>query len=508
MPRVEVYGQHEISELTKSPEKLTQLLQRFIEGDRQMAHRRPEMQREIARSQTRILETYNEYQRIEERLAALPALEETLQRFQEAGLEERLKEQSLLVREERVLKTVLERMAPFRELLEQFRHELPIDRTFLSPRALGDLPGEGILTEANAILDQLNAELEAAASQMVEAIDRAEQGFAAVRQRWDQHAHIINLDYESILRELQKSRVDGEEFIQLRQQIEALRPLQERQQNLQRTMTELEIHRRSLLAEWADIKAEEFRHLERAARQITRQLANRVRVQVTYEGNRDPLFELLRERIGGRLATAVEALRKLDVLSLKEFADALRAGGNAVAQKFGVPSSQAERLAQAAPEVIMQIEELDLPPTTSIELNLAPEGQAPMWMPLEHLSTGQKATAVLLLLLLESDAPLVVDQPEDDLDNRFITEGVVPKLREEKRRRQFVFATHNANIPVLGDAELIVGLQPSGDAAQGHAEIPSAYIGSIDARAVREFVGEVLEGGKEAFEMRRLKYGF
>lgn len=253
---------------------------------------------------------------------------------------------------------------------------------------------------------------------------------------------------------------------------------------------------------------EEFRHLEQAAKQITRQLVNGVRVQVTYEGNRDPLFEPLRERIGGWLAAAVDALRKLNALSLKELVDALRAGGNVVAQKFGVPSSQADRLAQAAPEVLMKIEELDLPPTTSIESNLAPESWAPMWTPLEHLSTSQKATAVLLLLLLESDAPLVVDQPEDALDNRFITEGVVPKLREEKRRRQFVFATHNANLPVLGDAELIVGLQPSGEAAQGHAEIPSAYIGSIDARSVREFVGEVLEGGKEAFEMRRLKYGF
>jgi len=57
--------------------------------------------------------------------------------------------------------------------------------------------------------------------------------------------------------------------------------------------------------------------------------------------------------------------------------------------------------------------------------------------------------------LLESDAPLVIDQPEDDLDNRFITEVVVPKMGDEKRRRQFIFSTHNANIPVLGDAELI-----------------------------------------------------
>ena len=87
----------------------------------------------------------------------------------------------------------------------------------------------------------------------------------------------------------------------------------------------------------------------------------------------------------------------------------------------------------------MRVEELDLPPTTAIRLNTAPTGEPPAWQALEDLSTGQKATAVLLLLLLESEAPLIVDQPEDDLDNRFITEGVVPRMREEKQRRQFLF---------------------------------------------------------------------
>ena len=115
---------------------------------------------------------------------------------------------------------------------------------------------------------------------------------------------------------------------------------------------------------------------------------------------------------------------------------------------------------------------------------------------------------MLLLLLLESEAPLVVDQPEDDLDNRFITEGVVPRMREEKQRRQFVFSTHNANIPVLGDAELIVGLTASGEADGGHARIRPEHVGSIDDRPVRELVEEILEGGKEAFERRRRKYGF
>ena len=115
---------------------------------------------------------------------------------------------------------------------------------------------------------------------------------------------------------------------------------------------------------------------------------------------------------------------------------------------------------------------------------------------------------MLLLLLLKSDAPLVVDQPEDDLDNRFITEGVVPKMREEKRRRQFLFSTHNANIPVLGDAELIIGLTAKGEAETGKAFIKPDHIGSIDAEPVRDLVGDILEGGRDAFETRRLKYGF
>ena len=115
---------------------------------------------------------------------------------------------------------------------------------------------------------------------------------------------------------------------------------------------------------------------------------------------------------------------------------------------------------------------------------------------------------MLLLLLLESDAPLIVDQPEDDLDNRFISDGIVPMMRREKRRRQFIFTTHNANIPVLGDAELIVGLTTRVVSGRVGAEMPESQMGSIDKPTVRVLVEELLEGGKDAFEMRRRKYHF
>ena len=101
-----------------------------------------------------------------------------------------------------------------------------------------------------------------------------------------------------------------------------------------------------------------------------------------------------------------------------------------------------------------------------------------------------------------------MDQPEDNLDNRFITEGIVPRMREEKRRRQFIFSTHNANIPVFGDAELIVGLSAAGEADSERARAMPEHTGSINSRSVRELVEEILGGGREAFETRRRKYGF
>jgi len=229
---------------------------------------------------------------------------------------------------------------------------------------------------------------------------------------------------------------------------------------------------------------------------------------VTSAGNRESLFELIRNEIGGRMSEAIESLQNARELSLTRFVEACRSGSEALRTSYRLTSGQAERLASSESEVLMRIEELELASTTEIHLNIAPTDTPPVWQSLNDLSTGQKATAVLLLLLLESSAPLIIDQPEDDLDNRFITEGIVPRMREEKQRRQFIFSTHNANIPVLGDAELIVGLSAASGVDGVRARIAPEHTGSIDSRSVRELVEEILEGGREAFETRRRKDGF
>ena len=507
-PRVEIFGQHEISELARSPEKLISLLKRFIQGDETLERRKENMSRSLEKSRREFLDAQSELQQTDERLLELPRLQEGLNRFQEAGLEERLREQSSLVREEGVLESISARFQVFQECLDTLRRELPADRAFLSDKALERLPGRDILTDANTVLERLSRDLEQVANLMEQALDRAENGIGDVRSRWNVRKQTVETAFHKILRDLNSSSLDGAEYIRLRREVESLRPLLERRPLLGQLVEEHEQRRRLLLAEWEDIKAEEFRLFDRAARRVSRKLRDRVRVEVTSTSDREPLIELLRSEIGGRLSQTMERIRKAPEVSLPEFVQCCRAGEAALQTKFSIPPSHGARIVQASPETFMRIEELELPPTTAIQLNTAPANEPPSWQAIQDLSSGQKATAVLLLLLLESDAPLIIDQPEDDLDNRFITEGIVPKIREEKRRRQFVFSTHNANIPVLGDADLILGLTPLGEAAQGRATILEEHIGSLDKRTVRELVEEILEGGKAAFETRRLKYGF
>ena len=247
-PGVEIYGQHEISELTRSPEKLTKLLGRFVQKDESLDARKQALRQQLNRSREGILRAREELAQIDERLAALPGLEETLKRYQDAGLEDDLRERSLLVREERVLATVPERLEPFRSCLNELRQALPIDRTFVSPEALNELPGRKILAGADRVLEQLETDLERVLEAFDAAIGKADQGIREVHERFEARRAKVQSAYVKKLRELQKSRIDGEEFIRLRRQIEELRPLRERQVTLSQTEAGHQERRRNLLA--------------------------------------------------------------------------------------------------------------------------------------------------------------------------------------------------------------------------------------------------------------------
>ena len=508
IPRIEIFGQHEISELTKAASARTQLLERFIDESSEAEVAKSEIRRKLAASRVRIIQIRSDIEAAEERLADLPALEETLKRYKDAGLEGQLKERSEIVEEEQVKARVPVEIAELDDMLGELKEKLPVNVEFLSDEELGELPGKPILGRYRGVLSELSGSLEQIVTTWSAAIEKAKSDTKEIDRDWEERKAEVQGRYEKLLRDLKATSVDAEEFIKLREKIEQLRPLQT-QVKQNRAQLENEVTKRNTyLAEWEDAKAEQLRKLERAAKRVTRKLKGRVRVKVSPAGDRSALESLLRDRVGGQMANVIERLNSHENLSLTELANACRSGPDSLREKFGLTPTQSKNISESSPELPFEIEELELTSTTNLELNISADEDEASWRTLEELSTGQKATAVLLLLLLDSDAPLIVDQPEDDLDNRFITGGVVPRMKEEKRKRQFIFATHNANVPVLGDAELILGLVATGEAEEGKARIPREYMGSSDAPAVCEMVEEILEGGKEAFEMRRLKYGF
>ncbi len=143
------------------------------------------------------------------------------------------------------------------------------------------------------------------------------------------------------------------------------------------------------------------------------------------------------------------------------------------------------------------IDRLDLWfPEDSLDVQYSTSSDGQNFRSIQEGSPGQKTAALLAFLLSYGDEPLILDQPEDDLDNHLIYDLIVTQLREVKRHRQVIVVTHNANIVVNGDAELVIALAARGGETHKECE------GSLQKRTVRNTICAVMEGGPKAFEDR------
>lgn len=119
---------------------------------------------------------------------------------------------------------------------------------------------------------------------------------------------------------------------------------------------------------------------------------------------------------------------------------------------------------------------------------------------LNKLSLGQRASALILFILTKEDNDVVIiDQPEDDLDNQTIYSDVIREITQLKSKTQFIFATHNPNIPVLGDCEQTICCKFSTDKLE-------TVSGSIDCKLIQKEIVNIMEGGEEAFNKRNMIY--
>ena len=125
----------------------------------------------------------------------------------------------------------------------------------------------------------------------------------------------------------------------------------------------------------------------------------------------------------------------------------------------------------------------------------------------EKLSPGWK-TAIILDIMLkydEDNAPLIIDQPEDNLANSYINDGLIKSLKRAKLNKQILIVSHNATIPMLGDAQNIILCRNLGNKINIVSE---KLEGEIDGKPVIDYIAEITDGGKKAIKKRFKKYNF
>lgn len=215
----------------------------------------------------------------------------------------------------------------------------------------------------------------------------------------------------------------------------------------------------------------------------------------------DLLFETLRTE-DDPLATWSEVLTELEFVSTIDSDVALKSSDAPNLSRLGFPAGDQERIRSRVTA------------DAWLELALTPVLDQPIfkyrvkeadYIDFDVASAGQQATALLIVLLAQPGMPLLIDQPEDDLDSQIILD-IVTRLWAAKSRRQIVFTSHNANLVVNGDAELVVVCENrnSGDQSGGMV----SHLGAIDVDEVRDAITQIMEGGESAFKLRKAKYGF
>ena len=263
-------------------------------------------------------------------------------------------------------------------------------------------------------------------------------------------------------------------------------------------VVELQKHRRDVFDELEGEQAERFQSRTQICNRLNDDLGPEIKAEVTESGMTNNYANIISAALRGSgihyntlaplLATHISPLELVEAVESDDVQAITEAAEIATERAMNVVAYLQSR---SLTDLIAA------PVDDSVELSLL-DGVG--YKESDSLSIGQRCTVVLPVLLSGHGELLIIDQPEDHLDNAFITETLVERLRERQPGDQFILASHNANIPVLGEADLVVRL--ASDGRRGFVE----HVGKLDAPETVRAITSVMEGGVEAFERRAIFY--
>jgi hypothetical protein len=497
---VEVFGQHELAELASDPALVADMLQRFA-GNIGINPEHAEVLARLVENRQKLGKAEDDRATLKGELEDIPRLEEQVKRYEETDVVKRLADLQRLQRDESVFTEASERIAEAQSALAELTDPQLEAGLRAEYDGLEESPQKAILQPAATATTDLAMKLKGLTADALAAIAAAEAEVASAKADWEATVKDQRAGHAGVLRKLQEEGLEPNKYLATANALNALRAKQPRLATFSESLKALQADRTKLIGDLARYEQVQSQVLTDAVRAANAATDGVVVVRPVSAPERQHILDAIGRHISGQRGQ-ITATVTTEHFSPRSFAEAIRKGAGELA-KHGITGAQANSLVAAGEPLARELEELSVGQAVEVLLDISDGGSRAL-KKMDELSKGQRATALLLLLLGASTAPLVIDQPEDDLDNRFVFDGVVKYLRKLKGVRQIIASTHNANVPVLGDAELIVALE--GD--EHHGRPAPDGIGSLDDAPIRALAERILEGGPEAFNARHHLYGF
>ncbi|MGI9012942.1 MAG: AAA family ATPase [Phycisphaerales bacterium] len=504
--RADIYSQNEVETIADDPSSQLALIDNFERDQLQdVANEIAGVEQSLATNAGQLLPLRKQIAALTEELGALPEIIEKLKGYAKSAgdADEPVNKahalKALRDREKRALDGVRQAIAQERQRLEDSAGQLAARTSSLFPADVQVGPNGEIMNGLATALHETSIEIDTLLEEAIGRVDRLAKTVEHLGDDLTTAHSQQELAFQSLIEKHEAARTHAAERSRLERIRNDLLAKERQREELMERRTNLIAERERYAQRLSELRDQRFEIRQAIVRRINDSLEPAIRVSLTQSGNPRPYLDTLIEALrGARLKHNIVAQKltyafwPADLVSVMQHRNRDRLIDDAE-----LNAEQADRVIAALADspVLLALESVDLLDLPRIELRDGDE-----YKDSTTLSTGQKCTTILPILLMDSDNPLLVDQPEDNLDNRFIFECVVDSIRQTKSRRQLIFVTHNPNIPVLGDAERIFVLQSNGASARVATE------GDVDA--CKEEIVTLLEGGENAFKERRRRYAF
>ena len=407
--------------------------------------------------------------------------EHQLNFFREKGVEDKLKQQTLFDSD---ISKLIQTQSAIDSYLSEFSSLISNHDYFFQQEITGSEMNKELFEEVKTIILELKNEFEKLKTIQDSSV-KSQQKLKEVIQKINTKKEGLKEEFAKIKREINTETINPDNFLTLNRQIEIARLKLMEIEKTEKKRSELQTNLLVRLTELDNLWLEEYNILNNEVNRIN-EAESKISIEVDFKGRKDTLTDKLKQvfRGTGIFGTAYQEI----ATNYKDFIQIYK------------DSSKLSNILNENQLVDFKrrfIENLDDLLTFKVEnkIVILYNGKS-----IDKHSLGQRASALILFLLTQKENDvLIIDQPEDDLDNQTIYDEVIKELKKIKGNMQFIFATHNANIPVLGDSEKVVSCSYDEKKITVHS-------GTIDNHQTQRFIVDIMEGGDEAFNRRKNIY--